>query len=390
MAAVALIVFDQGGAGPAGEAFEGTVAGGAVTVTNDVNTDVMSWSIDLLDAPPDSGLAPGNLGMADTGMPTAMFTPDVPGSYRILLDVWDAAAQAGVRDRHILNFGIRNARGHIIPPFQRLPDPLPLLGSGQPGEKPDEQNYGGQLRGWSGDRTDGQLEDFFATYDDQPFLPVATSIMLSAVGEPPLYLVDLIAAGMSVTLTLPMGARPGQRFRIMALRSASTDTVTVAAPGGHTINGLPSVILRAGESGVFVFQGGMLWAWFGAIYQAEPVSIAQGVEDTDLTGFSAVGATVVDPADFPNSGGTATWQAIIETTDMADAAEIQLFNLTTASIVAGSVLSTTSLTPVLVTAAVTLAAGANLYEAQLRLVTTGAPNRATCKQAQLLINTIRG
>jgi len=61
--------------------------------------------------------------------------------------------------------------------------------------------------------------------------------------------------------------------------------------------------------------------------------------------------------------------------------------VTAAAVVASSTLSTTSLIPVLVSALVTLpVSGANLYEAQLRLQTTGTPNRATCKQAQLIVD----
>jgi hypothetical protein len=117
-------------------------------------------------------------------------------------------------------------------------------------------------------------------------------------------------------------------------------------------------------------------------------SITAGVESTSQqTGFSSIGAAIsLAPEDFVNSGGTATFEAVIETTNAADSAEIRLFNITTESVVSGSVLSTANLIPTLVSASVTLASGVNLYEAQLRLQTTGSPNIATCKQAQLKID----
>lgn len=386
MPVTALIVFDQGGPGPAGQAFEGTVAGGAVTVTNDDNTDVASWRITLADVPPDSGVATGVLASANNNTPTANFTPDVPGSYRIVLEVFDAAGFTGDEDTDIRDFGIRNARGFIIPPYQKLPDPLPVLGSGEPGEKPDEQNYGGQARGWTGDRTDGQLEEFFLIYDDLPFESITSTPFTAAVtGEAPLYLVDLTVIGGSAVFNLPSGARVGQRFRIAAIGGSPLDTVTVTPPGGHNIDGRSSVAMFAGGSGVFIYRGGVRWAMLGAKYDAYERTIVGGVEDTDQTGFVAIGTTVIDTGDFINID-TVTWEAVLETTDGGDPAEIRLFNVTTASVVAGSILSTTSLTPVLVSSTITLASGQNLYEAQLRLTTTGAPNRATCKQAQVVID----
>lgn len=379
MAVTALIVFAQGMFSAAdGEAFEGALGGGAVTVTNADNTDVTSWSITLLDVPPGSVLTAGTvLGSAANNTPTANFTPDVTGSYRIQLQVSD-----GVNiDKDIRNFGIRNTRGIIVPPFQKLPDPLPILGSGLPGEKPNETNYGGQVRGWTGDRTDGQLETFFQTYDDLPIKPLtSTPYSASASLDPPLYFFNVAGAGV---FNLPSGARVGQQFRVVA--SSTVTLLTVNPPGGHTIDGLGSVQILGRGSGTFVFLGSSTWAMLGAKFDKYERTIVAAAEDTDLTGFVSIGSTVINPADYPNTTSV-LWQAIIETTLGADPAEIRLYNVTTAAVVGSSTLSTASLTPVVVSANVTLAAGANLYEAQLRLQTTGSPNRATCKQAQIIIN----
>lgn len=170
MAAVALIKFTQGpNTDSPGVAVEGTLVDGSVTVTNGDNTDVASWVIYMLDAPPDStefpiGDLPLILAQAVSGTPTTAFDVDVPGTYRVMLDVLDAGA---VRNRDIRCFGVRNGQGVIIPPYQKNPDPLPLALPGvipnivSPATKPDEQNYGGQPRGWSGDRADGQIEELF-------------------------------------------------------------------------------------------------------------------------------------------------------------------------------------------------------------------------------------
>lgn len=114
-------------------------------------------------------------------------------------------------------------------------------------------------------------------------------------------------------------------------------------------------------------------------------SIVAGVENTQSIGFQSIGtSTLIDPADFPS--GTYTWEAVIETTNAADGAEIRLFNITLGSPVAGTVLSTTNLIPTHLSAIISLATGQNLYSAQLRLQTTGFPNTATCRQAQISIN----
>lgn len=385
MAATALIVYDQGGPGPAGEAFEGTLAGGAVTVTNDDNTDVASWAITLLDVPPGSALVPGVLGTADSGTPSANFTPDVAGTYRVLLDVYASAGLTGQTSQDIRDFGVRNARGIIIPAYQKNPDPLPLPSSGASNAKPDEQNYGGQGRGWTGDGSDGLMHQFMTTYDDLPFQTVtSTPVNLTATGAPLVY-VDHVTVGADTTVNLPDGStmRVGQRIRVIA-RTGTFNTI-VGLPGAHTINGsLTSWTLLPGMGATFVYMGSSNYVVVDASLDRYERSVVASTEDTDQTGFVTIGATYVDLGDFPNLNGV-TWRAIIETTNASDAAEIRLFNVTTASVVASSTLSTTSITPVLVSSAVTLAAGANLYEAQLRLQTTGAPNRAACKQAQLIL-----
>lgn len=387
MAAVALIIFDQTGAGPAGEALEGSIAGGAVTVTNNVNTDVLSWRITLLDVPPGSALVAGTvLGTANSATPSATFTPDVAGSFRIMLEVFAAAGLTGQKDTDIRNFGIRNARGIIIPPYQKSPDPLPLPSSGQPSAKPDEQNYGGQTRGWTGNRGDGQLEQFFLTYDDPIPRSVTTTPFSALVGQEPLYVVNLTSIGGNGVFDLPSAnLRVGLRIHVVAFGGAATNIVTVNPPGGHNIAGLSSVAMFSGGSGVFVYQGGTSWVMLGAKRDRYERSIVASLESTEQTGFTAIGSTIIDPAEFVNTSSV-VWQAIIETTNAADPAEIRLFNVTTSTVVGSSVLSTASLSPVLVSAAVTLAAGVNLYEAQLRLQATGTPNRATCKQAQLIIS----
>jgi len=380
MAAVALIVFDQGGPGPAGQAFEGTVAGGLVTITNDDDTDVNSYEFTMLDVPPGSAVPTGSM---TSGAPpsSATFTPDVPGSYRVQLEVTGTSTSG----TDIRCFGIRNARGIIIPPYQRNPNPLPLLGTGIAGAKPDEQNYGGQARGWAGDRSSGQLEQFFQTYDDLPYKYISTPGFIASPGvEEPFYVVNMTAIGADTTFSIPStGWRDYQRIRIHAYgNSAYTLTIN---PATNPIDGLATLEMRAPNTLNIVRIAGTGWMMMGAKTDVYERSLVAGVETVQVIGFQAIGGSAtLTPEDFPN--GSAIWTAVISTTTAIDAAEVRLFNLTLGATVAGSVLSTTALTPTVVSAPVTLAAGANVYEAQLRLQTTGAPNVATCRQAQVAIN----
>ena len=155
----ALIQFDQGGPGTPGQAFVGAT-GSLVTVTNDSNLNVNSWQIDLVYTPPGSAVPVAvPLAFNDAGStPTASFTPDVVGSYRLVLTVWAVINRTGNDfDRDIRNFVIPLPSGLIIPPYQKDPDKLPTLASGRPGAKPNELNIGGTELGWAGDGSDGLL-----------------------------------------------------------------------------------------------------------------------------------------------------------------------------------------------------------------------------------------
>jgi hypothetical protein len=250
----ALIVFDQGGPGTPGQALEGTTSV-LVTVTNDDDTDVTSWSIDLLDVPSDSALVPGNLGAAATGTPSASFTPDVPGAYRVGLTVSDGVDS----NIDIRNFGVRNSRGIIVPPYQKLPDPLPLTGTGTPVDKPDELNFGGVSRGWAGTPGLGLLEQFIRTYDDLPRLDVSSSPVALAVDGPPLTVVDLDAVGASATVTLPDTPRDNQQVRILATGATVGRVATVQAAGGGTIEPDGTVDIPINGHGIFVHLGSNVW-----------------------------------------------------------------------------------------------------------------------------------
>jgi hypothetical protein len=379
--ATALIVFEQDGVpGTPGQAYDGA-ADLLVEISNSSNTGVTSWTIELVDRPPDSGLAIGVLASAVSNTPAASFTPDEPGCYRVKLTVSDGVTP----NVDIRNFGIRNARGIIVPPYQKLPDPAPVLGSGLLGEKPDELNFSGQPRGWGGEATSGLMEEFFRTYDNLPFLEVGSTPFTADEGEPPFYIVDLPSMGTAV-FNLPPSPRVGKVIRINTLGPISlAEKLTVNAAGGGTIGSFSSLQLFGETSATLVHKGSNDWAILGGKHDFYERSIVIGVQSTDLTTWTRIGSVIVDPATLINVNPDVIWGAVAETTDAADPAQVRLFNVTTSSVVAGSTLNFSSTTSSMQQTFIALAAGNNIYEAQLRLTVTGSPNRAICTQAQIII-----
>lgn len=155
MALNALLKFTQGALiGVDGQSL--VVAGGApVTVGNSTGaTDVGSWTIELLYAPPGSALFTLVPVMEAAGGATAplwVFSPDVGiyGLYRIRLTVYSGPGYTGSKDVDIRNVGVvtPNRKFLVFSP-QIDPPPLPLTGIGA---KPHEFNFNGQPFGWAGD-----------------------------------------------------------------------------------------------------------------------------------------------------------------------------------------------------------------------------------------------
>lgn len=147
MAVTALIQITQAAnVGTNGQALKGNTAD-PVVFSNADNSNVALWTWELLYRPPGSAVplvvqGPNTTSTFNIGTPTAA----KPGCYRVRLTVVDAS---GNQDVDIRNFAVpTTVRGWIIPPDQREPPPLPVIGTGA---KPDEMNFGGQAFGWTGD-----------------------------------------------------------------------------------------------------------------------------------------------------------------------------------------------------------------------------------------------
>jgi hypothetical protein len=162
--------------------------------------------------------------------------------------------------------------------------------------------------------------------------------------------------------------------------------VTVSAAGGGAIHSFSSITLLGEADLEFVHTGSNQWVARGAHHTTLERTIVGGTQTTDLTAWTVIGSAIVDLSEFRNINNTALWRAVAHTTDIADPVEIRLFNVTTAAVVAGSILTFSSLLPVQQQANITLASGSNIYEAQMRLSVTGSPNIAICNQAQFLMD----
>lgn len=384
MAAVADLQFTQGpNTDIAGRAVVGTLTDGACNITNGTNTDVASWEIELLYSPPGSAVAPAVLATAVSNTPAASFTPDVPGCYRIRERVFDAF---GIRNEDIRNFGVPNFRGIILPPYQN--DPLPLDVS----LKADELNFSGQAFGWAGDRTVGLFEKYFETERDLFSVAVVATPFTAIAVEADVYLVDTTTIGGASVFNLPAAARNGQVFIVKdAGRSAAIFPVTVTLPGGDTFEDTTStrVIFADGGAIMLMKLSGTAWRLLQNTNREKWIPIFGGVDSTSNTGgFDRVASLPLNVGNFPDDA-TFRFEAIMETTNVANAHTVQLFNLTTPGIVAGSVLSSTSLTPEFQTGFIShpgvLLSGNNVYELQHQMAAGSGPDEVTITKAHLRV-----
>ena len=162
MAATALLKFrDALNTGANGQAFLSEF-GQNVVIENSDNTDVLSWRIWLVYAPPGTareilpGIQPYTLLASNPASSTPTYTlmnlqDGFPGCYRIMLEVFSASNYGGVLDVDIRNIAVLTPQlNYVIPPYQLVPPSLPVPGSGAPTSKPNELNFGGQPYGWAG------------------------------------------------------------------------------------------------------------------------------------------------------------------------------------------------------------------------------------------------
>ena len=114
-----------------------------------------------------------------------------------------------------------------------------------------------------------------------------------------------------------------------------------------------------------------------------------GVDSTNSSFFKVIGEFEFDPSVLqPVNGGSRTmkFQAILETT--SPLATVRLYNYTAAAVVAGSTLTTSSTTPVILTSAdisSNLSGSSALYQVQINMSAGLVSDLVTCGMAKLII-----
>ena len=388
MAVSADIKFDQasGASDIAGRALKGVLAGipasDEVTVTNGDNTDVVSWEMELLYVPPGSLVPLGIFASGVSPLPSGTFIPDVRGSYRVQSTVRDAA---GSPDVDIRNFAIPNFRGHIIPPYQKNPDPLDLA------LKADELNFNGQAFGWAGDRIEGLFETYFNTFEDKYPTTVTGTPFTAGVDEANIYLVDTTTIAGASVFNLPVAARDGQVFVVKDNQNdAFANPITLTLPGGDQFEDATTTRTIFANGGVIAVMklAGVSWRVLENTCREEFLDLFSGQDSTSNTlGFDRVATKPLNPDNYPASA-LFIFEAVMETTNAANTHEVQLFN-TTLSAVVSTPLGSISLTPDVETDTLVspgdLASGLNIYEVQHRMASGVGPDEVTISGAHLRI-----
>lgn len=271
MAATALIQFTQGAhTDVPGKAVLGGFGDfSAVTVTNGDNSGVASWKILLLDAPSDSiafpaAFQPQVVAEAADDTPTFDFTPDVAGTYRLMLELVDVD---GIVDRDIRCFGIPDARGFVRPPYQQSPEPLPVelpaVITVEPRPiKPDEQNYSDNVRGWAGNGNARQLDAFLREHADLPFQTVDVTPFSAGEKDPPLHLVDVTTIGAPAIFNLPLSPRVGFVSRVAVQGTGFSVTIVPQGIDSTIAGGADVQVTEAGIT--LVHLGTNQWAVLSA------------------------------------------------------------------------------------------------------------------------------
>jgi hypothetical protein len=108
-----------------------------------------------------------------------------------------------------------------------------------------------------------------------------------------------------------------------------------------------------------------------------------GLQVIDLDTFQRIGNFRFNASDWPATA-TFTFEAIVDVQGAASV-ECQLYNLTHAAAVAGSLLTTAVTSPTYLSAAVVLPTGDHDYEVQLRVTATGATIVGACGMADIKI-----
>lgn len=323
---VASIKFVQGAnAPPAGQALQG-VTGTAVTCSNADDTNINSHTWILEQVPPNSALVPGLLGSTAT----VAFTPDVSGSFLVSLSTTDTFHIVATDERAVC-VPQDNVYNRIIPPFSAAGSAV---------------NIGGQLRGWA------------------------------AFLEPYLFLLDRIRDWSPTAPSngfVPIWNSTNKRYEPGTFSSFTPGGDLGGTSSSQLVIGFDGTLLDTTMSGPA--DGSLIQKAAGKWAAVTPASLRGSTGyingtlqfTTNQTSFITAATIKLDRSTLPATSALKL-KVIVETT--GPQVTVQLYNVTTASVVTGSTLTSTSTTPVeLITADLTpnLSAGDAIYQVQIKM-----------------------
>ena len=244
MAATALLRFTQGAhVGNPGEALLGELTT-MVHLLNATTTDIVCWRVDLVYVDPTSALSvPSYTTYYGNGAVAVDFIPDVRGSYRWMLQVWEVAGWVGdPADVDIRVFSVPEDNGMVVPPAQIWPLPLPDPRTGALTAKPNELNFNGQDLGWSGNgSSDGLMSNLVRLADSalpRPFRGVTTTggIFELARFDSNLWSNNIyVRVGVEVIVDNDTGTNGGYFDRVTIFRKGTAGTL-VQRIGGEVVH----------------------------------------------------------------------------------------------------------------------------------------------------------
>lgn len=122
------------------------------------------------------------------------------------------------------------------------------------------------------------------------------------------------------------------------------------------------------------------------------IPIVSGIENTDSTTFTAMGAGVLNPDNLGYPTASFTLEVILQTTDSSYAADFELFNITEGLAVSHPAVSTTSTSAAFISVALTIGGSdlpsdqTNLLEGRIKLGSgAAASDRAIIKYAAIRV-----
>jgi len=388
----ASIQFSQGGNTPAaGESALGFLTTSAVTLFDAAGGGATSWAWTIVGFPGPLGSAPVISGAATQ---TATVTPPTDGIYIIKLVRTDSGP---VVTTDVRFFGVADTDyGHYLPTAGMTGNMTNIGGS-----------VAAQEAGWEG-RQDASTNVFLdailrflrgsvgrfvgkvATVNFASGTPTTVAVVDGT--DKPYRVFNLTGSGLYTQELSTAGAAEGKRFKFKV-------NITAGSGGFTLVNGIAGTTLfalTAPPSGTHAWSfeavfDGTDWTVHGigaadpkAVPGALDVPIVTGLQATSQIVYTRIGNIRLDPSKFP-ANTQITFQAIVEATT-GKTAQIQLYNLTDGGPVAGSVLSSSSTTPAVVSATVTLPGSSKDYEVQLLMTTAGSTSdHVDCTSAKLIL-----